>query len=196
MNNNCILTVVPSKWLCRLKILFSFLAFTFLFCTIYLIAAELFTSLKLIFIDNIITFLDVGLLFFFILLLLLLFFYAKLLSLSIKFYKTKMEFFDDYIVFTNKSGFQYKISKSDTKYIFALKRKTSIIFQNEQLLYFVFSEKVYGSKQLKNINEYFSKSDIYFDDKTQIRKIIKDNNLQKSFHIKNSINNIVTKKSV
>ncbi|OQA00183.1 MAG: hypothetical protein BWY69_01836 [Planctomycetes bacterium ADurb.Bin401] len=179
MDNNCIFTVVPSKWLRHYEYFLLACTLIFLLYLIYLITPTLFNSLKLAYTSNVWPISDLLLLLFFVLLISFLFVRIKFFLLALPLYKTNIEFFNDSIVFTKKS-FKYKVSKPDIKYIFAWKRKTSIIFQNEQLYYFVFSESIYGSKQLNCINGYFKTSNVYFNDKKQIKKIMKDNNLQKS----------------
>jgi endo-beta-N-acetylglucosaminidase D len=77
-------------------------------------------------------------------------------------------------------------------YIFAWKWKTTIIFENEKLLCFDFIKSVYGDKPLKDMNEYFKKSDKYMNDYKKIQKIIEDNKLRKLlFSMQNSFVSII-----
>lgn len=195
MDNNCIFTVVPSKWLRHYEYFLLTCTLIFVLYLIYLITPTLFNSLKLAYTSNVWPISDLLLLLFFVLLLSFLLFRIKFFLLALPLLKTKIEFFNDSIVFS-KNTFTYKVNKSDIKYIFVWKRKTSIIFQNEQLYYFIFPESIYGSSQLNSINEYFKTSSVYFDDKKQIKKIIKKDNLRKLLQIKSSINNIITKESM
>jgi len=197
MNNNCILTIEPSKWRRLIKYVSFSYTTVFLFCMIILMATALYKSIKLSFnIGDLFSFINIGFSTVFLLMSLFLFWGIKYFRLARSLFKTKIEFFDNCIEFTNIRGFQYKISKSEIIYIFAWKRRTLIIFgDNENLSFFIFREDIYGSRQLKDINEYFKESDKYMDNYKKIRQIVKDNNLRRLFSMRNSLENILIKNS-
>lgn len=182
MNDNCILTVVPSKWLRRYAYFLLACTLIFVLFLIYLITPTLFNSFKLAFISNVWLISDLLLLLLFGLLILFLFFRIKFFWLALPLFKTKIDFFDDSIVFT-KESFKYKVNKPDIKYIFGWKRKIVIICQNEELFYFIFHKRIYGDKQWISIDDYFKTSEKYFDNPKKIRRIINDINMRRLLSI-------------
>lgn len=198
MDDNCILTVMPSKWRRILDYFLLSYAIALLFFMIFIIATTIHNFIKLTFnFDVLFCFVNILLLIALVLIGRLLFLHIKCFRLVRSLSRIKIKFYDDYIEFANARGFQYKISKSEIRYIFVWKGRTKIIFgDNERLSYFVFRELDYGNRQLKDINKYFKESDKYMDDYKKIRQIIKDNKLRKLlFSTQNSFAYVIFKNS-
>jgi hypothetical protein len=179
MDDTAILTVEPRKW-CHIieYILFSYVI-GLLLCIIFLTVTIINSFIKLAFHFNVFfCLINIEILIVLGLIGLSLFFNIKSLKIVRSLFKTKINFYDNYIEFTNNKGFQHIINNSEMSYIFAWQRKITIIFQNEKLFFFDFRKSTYGAKSLKDIDEYFKKSDKYLNDYKTIQKTIKDNKLR------------------
>jgi hypothetical protein len=201
MNNNCILTIEPSK---RRRIIeYVWFSYSFLYTIallvfmIFIIAVTIDNFIKLASNFNVL-FCFVNILFLIALVIMgrSLFLHIKCLRLIRSLSKTKIKFYDDYIEFTNNKGFQHRINNSQISYVFAWQRKITIIFENEKLLFFDFLKSVYGDRSFNDIKEHFKQSDKYTDDYKKIKQIIEDNKLRKLiFSTQNSFAYIIFKNS-